>query len=62
MLHVGPYADEPVSMQKIEKFSTARGLAASGKHHEIYMSDPRRVKQENMKTILRHAVKRNNTV
>jgi hypothetical protein len=60
MLHIGPYADEPVTMQKIEEFSVERGLTASGKHHEIYMSDPRRVKQENMKTILRHAVKKNN--
>jgi hypothetical protein len=58
MLHIGPYADEPVTMQRIEEFSVERGLTACGKHHEIYMSDPRRVKQENMKTILRHAVKK----
>ena len=56
MLHIGPYADEPVTMQLIEIFSDERDLTATGKHHEIYMSDPRRVKQENMKTILRHAV------
>jgi hypothetical protein len=58
MLHIGPYADEPVTMQRIEDFSLERGLTASGKHHEIYMSDPRRVKPEKMKTILRHAVKK----
>ena len=58
MLHIGPYADEPKTMQKIEEFSSERGLTASGKHHEIYLSDPRRVKQDRMKTILRHAVKK----
>jgi hypothetical protein len=56
MLHIGPYADEPATMEKIEEFSAQRGLTASGKHHEIYISDPRRVKPEKMKTILRHAV------
>jgi hypothetical protein len=61
MLHVGPYANEPVTMQLIDEFSTERGLTASGKHHEIYMSDPRRVQQEKMKTILRHAVMKINT-
>jgi hypothetical protein len=58
MLHIGPYATEPATMQRIEEFSAQRSLTASGKHHEIYMSDPRRVKQEKLKTILRHAVTR----
>ena len=58
MMHVGPYATEPMTMQRMEEFSSERGLTACGKHHEIYLSDPRRVKQEKMKTILRHAVQR----
>ena len=61
MMHVGPYAAEPETMRKIEEFSKARNLVASGKHHEIYLSDPRRVKPEKRKTILRHAVKRGQT-
>jgi len=58
MMHIGPYATEPMTMQTMEEFSIERGLTACGKHHEIYLSDPRRVKQEKMKTILRHAVQK----
>jgi hypothetical protein len=57
MMHIGPYADEPATMKTIEEYSAERGITACGKHHEIYLNDPRRVKQERMKTILRHAVK-----
>jgi hypothetical protein len=56
MLHIGPYASEPETMEKIKLYTSERNLTACGKHHEIYMSDPRRVKPEKMKTILRHAV------
>lgn len=56
MLHIGPYATEPETMEKMNTFTAERHLAACGKHHEIYMSDPRRVKPEKMKTILRHAI------
>jgi hypothetical protein len=58
MMHIGPYATERVTMQTMEEFSSERCLTACGKHHEIYLSDPRRVKREKMKTILRHAVKK----
>lgn len=58
MLHIGPYATEPLTIQKMEEYSSRLGLTACGKHHEVYLSDPRRVKQEKMKTILRHAVKK----
>jgi hypothetical protein len=61
MMHIGPYATEPATMQQMEEFSKERGFVASGKHHEIYLSDPRRVKPEKMKTILRHAVMREKT-
>ncbi|MEA4924253.1 MAG: GyrI-like domain-containing protein [Syntrophomonadaceae bacterium] len=60
IMHVGPYATEPESMSKIEKFITGRGLrdlvGQGGKHHEIYLSDPRKAKPESMKTVLRHPV------
>jgi hypothetical protein len=58
MLHVGPYASEPATMEQMHVFTAERGLTVYGKHHEIYLSDPRRVKPEKMKTILRHAVKK----
>jgi len=56
ILHIGPYADEPITKEKMDVFTSMHGLMVCGKHHEIYLSDPRRVKPEKMKTILRYAV------
>ncbi len=42
----------------MEELATANGLAFAGRHHEIYLSDPRRVPPERLKTILRHPVRR----
>jgi hypothetical protein len=58
IMHLGPYSAEAETIQKLDSFAKERGLEMSGKHHEIYLSDPRRVKPERMKTILRHPVKR----
>ncbi len=57
MLHVGPYDLESVTIEAMHKFAAAKGLAFSGVHHEIYLSDPRRVAPERLRTILRHPVK-----
>jgi hypothetical protein len=38
-------------------FAQEQKLRFTGKHHEIYLSDPRRTKPEKLKTILRHPVK-----
>jgi len=62
IMHNGPYAKEPETMEKIDGFMKANGLqdrlGHGGKHHEIYLSDPRKSKPENMKTVLRHPVVR----
>lgn len=58
MLHVGPYAAEPETIARMAEFVTAEGLTFHGRHHEIYISDPRRVKPEKLKTILRFPVRR----
>jgi hypothetical protein len=58
IMHIGPYNAEGPTLHKLNDFAVARGLTFCGKHHEIYMSDPRRVKPEKMKTILRLPVKR----
>lgn len=59
-LHIGPYATEPETMKKIDFFILQNQLndlvGKGGKHHEIYLSDPRKAKPERMKTILRHPV------
>ncbi|MEV0298748.1 GyrI-like domain-containing protein [Nocardia sp. NPDC050710] len=57
VLHVGPYATEPETLARMEAFMAAEGLAMHGRHHEIYLSDPRKAAAETMKTILRHPVR-----
>ncbi len=53
MLHVGPYDKEPETISLMKAFAESKELALSGRHHEIYISDPRRVAPEKLKTILR---------
>jgi len=53
MLHVGPYEKENESVALMQGLAQANGLKLSGPHHEIYLSDPRRVPPERLKTILR---------
>ncbi len=57
VLHVGPYATEPETIAKMNRLMAEEGLTENGLHHEIYLSDPRRVAPEKMKTILRQPVK-----
>ncbi len=57
MLHVGPYVNESPTMDAMLAFAKAQGLRFTGRHHEIYLSDPRRVKPEKLRTILRHPVR-----
>lgn len=57
-LHLGPYTDEaPVLAELHEEVMPAMGLNFAGKHHEIYLSDPRRVAPGKLKTILRQPVR-----
>ena len=56
-LHVGPYADEtPVLADLHDRLMPELGLTFGGAHHEIYLSDPRRVAPDRLKTILRQPV------
>ena len=56
VLHVGPYADEPATVGKLHEFVQSQGYKLRGKHHEIYLSDPRRTAPEKLKTIVRQPV------
>lgn len=53
MLHVGPYEKEKESVALMNVFAQSKNLRLVGPHHEIYLSDPRRVPPERLKTILR---------
>jgi hypothetical protein len=57
MLYVGPYDRERPTIARMHDFVEANGLAFHGLHHEIYLSDPRRVAPARLRTILRHPVK-----
>lgn len=58
VLHVGSYDDEGPTLRRLhEEFLPARGLAPRGRHHEIYLSDPRRTDPSRLKTILRQPVR-----
>jgi hypothetical protein len=56
LLHVGPYEDEPRAVEVMTVFATGQRLQPHGAHHEIYLSDPRRVPPERLRTILRMPV------
>jgi hypothetical protein len=55
-LHVGPYENESRLIAAMKSFAEGEGLKLRGLHHEIYLSDPRRVAPAKLKTILRHPV------
>jgi hypothetical protein len=56
MLHIGPYAAEPATVEKMDACLQAEGLRKTGNHHEIYLGDPMRADPAKLKTILRHPV------
>ena len=55
-MHFGPYSTEPESIAKLEAFAKGHGYRLVGKHHEIYLGDPRRASPSKLKTIIRHPV------
>ena len=57
VLHVGPYSEEPATVAKMRAFARENGRRLRGRHHEIYLSDPRRVPPQRLRTILRHPVR-----
>jgi hypothetical protein len=57
MLHVGPHPTEAPTLDRMGAFMAASALERAGKHHEIYLSDPRRTAPEKLRTILRQPVR-----
>jgi len=51
--HIGPWDAETENINKVKAFIEGKGGVLSGRHHEIYMSDPRRVPPEKLKTVIR---------
>lgn len=57
MLHVGAFANEPVTLKQMQEFMMANNFQKNGPHHEIYLSDFNKTSPEKLKTILREPVK-----
>jgi len=53
IMHIGPFSAEGPTIEKIRNFIKKQGYKLSGKHHEIYLSDPRKSAPEKMKNVLR---------
>jgi hypothetical protein len=58
ILHIGPYNAEGPNIEKLFAYAHGHSYEIRGKHHEIYLSDPRRAKPEKWKTVLRYAVRK----
>lgn len=58
VLHIGPYDTEKASVDLMHAFASDQGYTQTGKHHEIYLGDPRRSAPEKLKTIIRHPIKK----
>ena len=55
--HVGPYDQECLTIARMKEFAATNQREFHGRHHEIYLSDPRRVPPERLKTLLRCPVR-----
>ena len=53
IMHIGPYSEEGSNIQKLHHKIAEIGAKLSGRHHEIYLSDPRRAAPDKMKTVVR---------
>ena len=56
-MHIGPFAEEGPTIEKIHQFISENSCKLSGKHHEIYLSDLRRAAPERLKTVIRQPLK-----
>lgn len=58
VMHIGPYAEEPATVARMEAYAREQGYAMHRKHHEIYLGDPRRTAPAKLRTVLRHPVRK----
>ena len=61
-MHVGAYDDEPATVELMHKFAEEQGyvldITDNRLHHEIYLSDARKVVPEKLKTVIRHPIRK----
>ena len=56
IMHIGPYAAEQPTIERLHQHIEERGFRRAGKHHEIYLSDVRKTAPEKLKTIIRQPI------
>jgi hypothetical protein len=56
IMHIGPYAEERPTIERLHAFISEQGLRQRGAHHEIYLGDPRQGDPAKLKTVLRQPV------
>jgi len=56
IMHLGPYSEEQTTIAQLHRAIAERACRLAGKHHEIYLSDPRKSAPEKLKTILRQPI------
>ena len=62
MMHIGPFDDEPASVALMDNYIAEQGFendfSSSRLHHEIYLSDARKVAPKKLKTVIRHPIRK----
>lgn len=58
ILHLGPYAEETPTANRLFRFAEDNGYEITGDHHEIYLGDPNRAAAEKLKTVVRYGVRK----
>ncbi|MGI6279651.1 MAG: GyrI-like domain-containing protein [Acutalibacteraceae bacterium] len=62
VMHIGSYDSEPETIAALDKYALDNGftpdMAGKRRHHEIYLSDPRKTAPEKLKTVIRHPIKK----
>lgn len=62
IMHIGPFDEEPATVEKMDRYLAENGyendLTSERLHHEIYLSDARKVAPEKWKTVIRHPVRK----
>ncbi len=58
IMHIGPYDAEAPTIARMHTFIDENDYEPTGKHHEIYLGDPRKVAPEKLKTVLRQPVRK----
>jgi hypothetical protein len=57
-MHIGPYSNEPATVDRMKIFALDHGYEMAGLHHEIYIGNPLRADPAKLKTVLRHPVRK----